>query len=177
MPERLKSKIQTIPNWPKNGVMFRDIMTLLRDSDGFGLMVDLLAERYKDNKPDIIVGVEARGFIIGSVLAHKLGIGFVPVRKAGKLPGEVESYEYETEYSTDKIEIQKDSIKEGEKVVIADDLIATGGSMLAAAHLIEKLGGKIIECCVVIDLPDLKGSEKIEQAGYKVFKLIDFAGE
>ena len=177
MPERLRPKIGKIPDWPKKGVVFRDIMTLLRDSDGFGLMVDLLAERYKDNKPDAIVGIEARGFIIGSVLAHKLGVGFVPVRKPGKLPGEIEGHEYTTEYSVDKVEIQKGSIKPGMNVVIADDLIATGGSMLAACHLVEKLGGKIIECCVVIDLPDLKGREKIEKEGYKVFKLIDFEGE
>jgi len=157
--------------------MFRDITTLLKDPEGFNHMVDLFVERYKDNKPDIIAGIEARGLIIGSALAHRLGLGFVPIRKPNKLPAEKEFVEYKTEYSTDKIEIHKDAIEPGMNVLVADDLIATGGSLLAACQLIEKLGGKVMECAVVIDLPDLKGSEKIQNAGYKVFKLLDFEGE
>ena len=177
MPHTLKPKIRTIPHFPKQGIMFRDITTLLKDPEGFNHMVDLFVERYKDNKPDIIAGIEARGLIIGSALAHRLGLGFVPIRKPNKLPAEKEFVEYKTEYSTDKIEIHKDAIEPGMNVLVADDLIATGGSLLAACQLIEKLGGKVMECAVVIDLPDLKGSEKIQNAGYKVFKLLDFEGE
>ncbi|MBW2993426.1 adenine phosphoribosyltransferase [Candidatus Woesearchaeota archaeon] len=177
MPHTLKPKIRTVPHFPKQGVMFRDITTLLKDAEGFNHMVDLFVERYKDNKPDVVAGIESRGFIIGSALAHRLGLGFVAIRKPNKLPAEKEFVEYKTEYSTDKIEIHKDSIKPGTNVLIIDDLIATGGSALAACQLIEKLGGKVMECAVVIDLPDLKGSEKIQNSGYKVFKLIDFEGE
>jgi len=177
MPHTLKPKIRTVPNFPKQGIMFRDITTLLKDPEGFNHMIDLFVERYKNNKPDIIAGIEARGLIIGSALAHRLGIGFVPIRKPNKLPAEKEFVEYKTEYSTDKIEIHKDAIEPGMNVLVADDLIATGGSLLAACQLIEKLGGKVMECAVVIDLPDLKGSEKIQNAGYKVFKLLDFEGE
>ena len=177
MPETVKSKIKTFPDWPKQGVMFRDVMSLLRDVEGTNRMYNLLVKRYECNKPDVVVGIESRGFIIGSVLAHKLGVGFVPVRKPGKLPGEVEFIDYATEYSTDRIEIQKGSIMPGTKVLVVDDLIATGGSMLAGCNLVKKLGGRIMECCAVIDLPDLKGSGKIEEAGYKVFKLINFEGE
>lgn len=177
MPEFVKSKIKTFPDWPKPGVMFRDVMSLLGDVEGSNRAYNLLAERYQDNKPDVVVGIESRGFIFGSVLAHKLNVPFVPVRKPGKLPGETEFIDYKTEYSTDRIEIQKGSIKPGMNVLVVDDLIATGGSMLAGCDLVKKLGGKIMECCVLIDLPELKGSEKIQEAGYKVFKLINFEGE
>ena len=177
MPHILKEKIRTVPHWPKNGVMFRDITTLLKDSHGFNRMIDLLAERYKDNKPDAVAGIESRGFIIGSALAHRLGLGFVAIRKPNKLPAEKEFIDYDTEYSTDRIEIHKDAVEPGMNVLIVDDLIATGGSFLAACRLIEKLGGKIMECCAVIDLPDLKGSEKIKKEGYNVFKLVDFEGD
>jgi adenine phosphoribosyltransferase len=177
MPHTLKPKIRTIPHWPKQGVMFRDITTLLKDAEGFNHMIDLFVERYKDNKPDVVAGIEARGFIIGSALAHRLGLGFVAIRKPNKLPAEKESVEYVTEYSTDKIEVHKDSILPGMKVLIIDDLIATAGTCLAACRLVEKLGGKVMECAVVIDLPELGGSKKIAEAGYKVFKLIDFEGE
>lgn len=177
MPHIVKSKIKTFPDWPKQGVMFRDVMSLLKDVEGSNRAYDLLVERYKSNKPDVIVGIESRGFIFGSVLADRLKVPFVPVRKPGKLPGEIEFINYKTEYSTDRVEIQKGSIKPGMNVLVVDDLIATGGSMLAGCDLVKKLGGRIMECCVVIDLPDLKGSHKIEQAGYKVFKLIDFEGD
>jgi len=157
--------------------MFRDIMSLLRDVEGSSRMIDLMVKRYENNKPDVIVGIESRGFIIGSVLSYKLGVPFVPVRKPGKLPGDVEFIDYQTEYSTDRVEIQKGSIKPGANVLVVDDLVATGGSMLAACKLVEKLGGKVVECSVVIDLPDLRGSEKIKKSGYEVFRLIDFEGD
>ncbi len=177
MPELIKQKIRTVPNWPKEGVMFRDITTLLQDVDGFTRTVDLFVERYKDVDIDVIVGIESRGFILGSVLAYKLGKSFVLIRKPGKLPSETEEVSYKTEYSTDTIEIHKDSIEEGDKVLLVDDLIATGGSILAACSLIKKLKGEVIECGVIVDLPDLKGSEKIKKEGYKVFTLVEFEGD
>jgi len=177
MSELIKSKIRTIPHWPKEGIMFRDITTLLKDGEGYNHLIELLVERYKDVGIDYIVGIEARGFITGSVLAHKLNIGFIPIRKKGKLPGETIAEEYQLEYGTDIIEIHKDAIKEGDKVLIMDDLIATGGTALAACNLIKKCGGEVIEFSAIIDLPDLGGKKKIEEAGYKVFNLVEFEGE
>ena len=177
MPHIVKSKIRTIPHWPKQGVMFRDITTLLKDSDGFKHMIDLLVERYKNLKIDVVAGIESRGFITGSVLAHQLGVGFVPIRKPGKLPAETISEEYELEYGKDKIEIHKDAIEEGSKVLLVDDLVATAGTSVAAANLIKKLGGEIIECSFIVELPELKGREKLEKKGLKVFSLVQFEGE
>ena len=173
--EFIKSKIRTIPNFPKQGIMFRDITTLIGDREGFERTINILYNRYKDKKIDVVAGIESRGFIFGSALAHKLGIGFVPIRKPGKLPYEKISYEYDTEYSRDKIEIHKDAIKPGEKVLIVDDLIATGGTAVAACNLIEKLGGKIEECAFVVDLPDLKGKEKLIK--WPVFTVVEFEGD
>jgi len=164
MPQSIKEKIRTIPHWPKQGVMFRDITTLLKDSDGFNHLIDLLLERYKDVEIDYIVGIESRGFIIGAVLANRLQKGFVPIRKKGKLPPEVVSEEYDLEYGKDKIEVSANAIKLGDKVLLVDDLIATGGTAMAACNLIKKLGGEIIECCFVIDLPDLGGKKKSSSA-------------
>ncbi|MDD5133581.1 MAG: adenine phosphoribosyltransferase [Candidatus Nanoarchaeia archaeon] len=174
---KIKEKIRTVPNWPKQGVMFRDVTTLLKDAHGFKHMIDLLYERYKDSKVDVVIGIEARGFITGSVLAHRLNVGFVPIRKKGKLPAEVVSEEYDLEYGTDKIEIHKDAIRPEDKVLIFDDLIATGGTALASCKLVEKLGGNILECSFIVDLPELGGRKKLEKAGYKVFSLVDFEGE
>ncbi|MFH0752329.1 MAG: adenine phosphoribosyltransferase, partial [archaeon] len=126
---------------------------------------------------DVVVGLDARGFILGGAIAHQLGKGFVPVRKAGKLPGETVGHEYELEYGTDKVEIHTDAIKTGDNVLIVDDLIATGGTALAAVNLVEKLGGKIVECAFLVDLPDLKGKEKLIEKGCKVFSLVEFEGE
>ncbi len=173
----IKSKIRTVPNWPKEGIMFRDITTLLKDAEGFKQTLDLLYEHHKDTGIDFIVGIESRGFIIGSALAYRLGIGFVPIRKKGKLPAETESEEYELEYGTDKIEIHKDAIPVGAKVLLVDDLIATGGTALAACNLLKKLGADVLECSVIINLPELGGKKKLEDAGYKVFNLIEFEGE
>ena len=177
MPEKIKAKIRTIPHFPKQGIMFRDITTLLKDAEGFNRMLELLYERYKDVDIDVVVGIEARGFILGGALAHKLGKGFVPIRKPGKLPAETVSEEYSLEYGTDKIEMHTDAISKGDKVLIADDLIATGGTALASAKLIEKLGGEIVEFCFIVDLPDIGGIKKLEDKGYKVFKLVEFEGE
>lgn len=173
----LRSKIRTIPDWPKKGIMFRDITTLLKDPQGFKECINNFVDRYINKKMDLIVGIEARGFIIGGAIAYNLGIGFVPIRKKGKLCAEVEKEEYSLEYGTDIIEIHKDAIKNGQKVILIDDLLATGGTALAAAKLITKLGGQIDEIAFIIDLPDLGGGKKLKSAGYSVFHQISFEGE
>ena len=175
--EFIKSKIRTVPNFPKPGIMFRDITTLLSDFSGMNKVVDILYTRYKDEKIDLVWGIESRGFIIGAVLAYKLGVGFVPIRKKGKLPFDILKEEYDLEYGKDSIEIHKDAIKPGERVLLVDDLIATGGTMLAACNLVKKLGGDVVECSFVIDLPELLGREKLEDKGYKVFSVVDFPGD
>ncbi len=171
----IKEKIRTVPNWPIEGVMFRDITSLLQEPDAFREACDLLFERYKDMKINKIVGIDARGFLFGAVLAYKLKIGFVPVRKKGKLPPETISQEYDLEYGKDVVEMRDDTIKKGDKVLVVDDLIATGGTVSAAVKLVEKLGGEIVECAFVIELPDLKGREMIKD--YKIFALTEFEGE
>tara|TARA_Y100000310_G_scaffold344957_1_gene460775 strand:+ start:3827 stop:5059 length:1233 start_codon:yes stop_codon:yes gene_type:complete len=173
----IKSKIRAVPDWPKKGIMFRDITTLLKDKGGFNQMIDLLVERYKGMEIDAVVGIEARGFITGAVLANRLGLGFVLIRKKGKLPAETVYEEYDLEYGKDKIEIHKDAIEKGDKVLIVDDLIATGGTALAACNLVKKLNGKIVEVSFIINLPDLNGKKKLEKAGFKTFSLVDFEGE
>jgi len=177
LKEPIKSKIRTIPNWPKEGVMFRDITTLIDDPEGFNMVTEKFVNRYKGKGIDKIVGIESRGFIFGSVLAQKLGIGFVPIRKKGKLPAETEQEEYELEYGKDVIEIHKDAVSSGMNVLVIDDLIATGGTALAACNLVRKLGGNVIECGFVIDLPDVGGRKKLENSGYKVFSLVEFEGD
>lgn len=157
--------------------MFRDITTLLQDSEGLRDVVLEFVKRYKDSKIDIVAGIEARGFILGGVVAHELGVGFVPLRKKGKLPYKTESITYDLEYGQDTIEIHTDAIKEGENVLLIDDLLATGGTSLGAAQLIEKLGGKVVECAFIVDLPDIGGKKKLINAGYKVFNLVEFEGE
>ena len=175
MTESIKSKIRTIPHWPKQGIMFKDITTLLNDPAGFRETIDLLYDRYSNKEIDTVVGIEARGFILGAPLAHLLKCGFVPIRKPGKLPAEVESEEYALEYGTDKIEVHKDAIKKGDQVLIVDDLLATGGTANAARNLIKKLGGEVVECTFVIELPDLKGREKIQ--GENIYSIVAFEGE
>ena len=171
------SKIRTIPNWPKEGIMFRDITTLIQDAEGLKLTIDQLVERYKDYKIDVICGIEARGFILGAAMAYAMDLGFVPIRKKGKLPGETYCQDYQLEYGVDTIEIHKDSIKEGQRVLLVDDLLATGGTALGASKLITKSGGEIVEVCFIVDLPDLGGGEKLNDAGLKWHALVDFEGE
>ena len=173
----IKSKIRTIENYPIDGVMFRDITTLLQDPEGLRESIDQLVNRYKDLKINKIVAIEARGFILGAPLAYLLNIGLVLIRKPGKLPSETINQEYKLEYGSDMVEIHIDAIKKGEKVLIVDDLIATGGTAEAAVRLIQKVQGEIVECCFIIDLPDLGGSEKLEKMGQKVFTLCEFEGE
>ncbi len=171
----IKEKIRTVPHWPIEGVMFRDITTLIQDPEGLKEACDAFYDRYKDMNIDKIVGIDARGFIFGAVLAYKLNVGFVPVRKKGKLPYKTIEAAYTLEYGESIVEMHADAINKGEKVVIIDDLIATGGTMAAAVALVEKLGGDIIELAFIIELPDLKGREKIE--GYNIFTLTEFEGE
>lgn len=157
--------------------MFRDITTLLKDPKGLQLLVDGLAEQYANQKIDKIVGIEARGFVIGAAVAYKLGVGFVPIRKSGKLPAQTFQQEYALEYGTDVMEIHRDAITVGERVLLLDDLIATGGTAIAAVSLIEQLGGKIVGCAFVIDLPDLGGMQRLQSLGLPTFALCQFEGE
>jgi adenine phosphoribosyltransferase len=175
----IKSKIRTIPDYPKKGILFRDITTLIKDPVGFRLVIDSLTQRYikGDVNFQIVVGIESRGFIIGGALSYCLGKGFVPIRKKGKLPAEKITHEYELEYGTDIIEIHKDAIAKGDKVLLVDDLLATGGTALASAALIEKLGGTVSEMCFIVNLPDVGGHKKLMKKGYKLFSLTEFEGE
>ena len=173
----IKSLIRTIPHYPKYGIQFRDITTLLKDPIGFHMLIDALAHHYANQKVDKIAGIEARGFIIGAALAYKLGVGFVPIRKSGKLPAETIGHDYLLEYGADRVEIHVDAITPGEQILLVDDLIATGGTAEAAAVLIQKLGGFVIACAFVIDLPDLGGSKRLADIGLKTFSLCEFDGE
>lgn len=173
----IKSRIRTVPHYPKKGVMFRDITTLLKDAVGFRVTINELVNRYTGVKIDKVAGIESRGFIIGSALAFQLGVGFVPIRKKGKLPAETVGHDYALEYGTDRIEMHVDALAKGEKVLLADDLIATGGTAEAAVKLIESMGATVVECCFVIDLPDLGGRKRLEKHGHKVFALCEFEGD
>jgi len=172
----LKSRIRTIPHYPKQGIMFRDITTLLKDPVGFRIMIHELVNRYTGDKIDKVAGIESRGFILGAPLAVALGVGFVPIRKKGKLPAETVGHDYELEYGVDRIEIHTDAITEGERVLLVDDLIATGGTAEAAVLLIRKLGGEIVECAFAIDLPDIGGATRLKKLDVKVFALTAFEG-
>jgi adenine phosphoribosyltransferase len=173
----IKSRIRTVPHYPKPGVMFRDITTLLKDPVGFRVTINELVNRYTGVKLDKVAGIESRGFIIGAALAFQLGVGFVPIRKKGKLPAATVGRDYALEYGTDRIEMHVDAVTKGEKVLLVDDLIATGGTAEAAVKLIESVGGNIHECCFVIDLPDLGGRKRLEKHGQKVFSLCEFEGD
>lgn len=173
----IKSLIRTIPHYPKQGVQFRDITTLLKDPLGLKVTVDELFKRYESQRIDKVVGIESRGFMVGTPLAYKLGVGFVPVRKGGKLPAETLGHDYELEYGSDRVEIHKDAIEKGERILLVDDLIATGGTAIAAAALIEKLGGELVECTFIIDLISLGGRKRLEAKGYKMFALCEFEGD
>lgn len=175
----LKAQIRTIPDYPKKGIMFRDITTLIKDPVGFRLMIDTFTHRYitKEVEYDVIVGIEARGFIMGGAMSYTLGKGFVPIRKRGKLPAEVVSQEYSLEYGVDTIEIHKDSLLAGTRVLLVDDLLATGGTALAAAALIEKLGGVVAEMAFIVNLPDVGGAQKLRDKGYNIFALTEFEGD
>ena len=173
----IKSRIRTVPHYPHQGIMFRDITTLLKDPVGLRATIHEIVSRYKDMKIDKVAGIESRGFIIGTPVAYELGLGFVPIRKKGKLPAETVGRDYELEYGTDRIEIHTDAIQKGDRVLLVDDLIATGGTAEAAAGLIQDMGGTVVECCFVIDLPDVGGKARLEKLGHKVFALCEFEGD
>lgn len=174
--ERIRSKIRSIPDFPKPGINFRDITTLWNDAEGFCLSIDAFSEKYGLVEFDSVVGIESRGFIIGAALADRLGKGFIPIRKQGKLPAEVERYEYQLEYGTDCVEIHKDAIILGQKVLLMDDLMATGGTMTASVALLEKLGAKVVSCGVIVDLSDLGGSKRLRDKGHEIHSLVQFSG-
>ncbi|RMD90336.1 MAG: adenine phosphoribosyltransferase [Alphaproteobacteria bacterium] len=167
------SRIRTIPDFPKPGVLFRDITTLLADARGFRKAVDELVQPYAGVSIDKVAGIEARGFILGGAIAHQLGCGFIPVRKAGKLPHRVLGESYTLEYGEDRLEIHEDAIAHGDFVLVVDDLIATGGTAEAAIRLVRKAGGQVVAACFVIDLPDLGGSERVRRMGVDVITLCE----
>ena len=174
--ERIRSKIRSIPDFPKPGIVFRDITTLWNDAEGFRLSIDAFADKYGGLRADSVVGIESRGFIIAAALADRVGKGFIPIRKQGKLPAAVERYEYELEYGRDCVEIHKDAIVRGQRVIVMDDLMATGGTMLASIELLGRIGAEVVSCGVIVDLPDLGGSRKLRDKGFEVVSLVQFPG-
>ena len=177
--EFLKDHIRTVPDWPAPGVQFRDITPLLQDPRVFRVLIDAFVHRYMDPalRPDVVAGLDARGFILGSVIAYELGLGFVPIRKKGKLPFTTVEETYELEYGSATVELHTDAVKPGDKVLLIDDLIATGGTMMAGKKLIEKLGATVMEGAAIVDLPELGGSELLRTTGkLPLFTLVDFAG-
>ncbi|MCY7304728.1 MAG: adenine phosphoribosyltransferase [Rhodoferax sp.] len=174
----LRSHIRTVPDWPAPGVQFRDITPLLQDAKVFRVLIDAFVHRYMDPhmRPDIVAGLDARGFILGAVVAYELNVGFVPIRKKGKLPFTTVEETYELEYGSATVELHTDAVKAGHKVLLIDDLIATGGTMMAGKKLLEKLGATVMEGAAIVDLPELGGSAKLRSAGLPLFTLVDFAG-
>ena len=173
MTSPIKSLIRTIPDFPKPGIRFRDITPLLADAAGFQQVTRALADRYA-GKVDKVAAIEARGFIFGAAIAHALGTGFVPIRKPGKLPHASIGHDYALEYGTNRVEVHLDGVARGERVVVVDDLLATGGTMGAALSLLERVGATIVECAFVIDLVDVGGRARLEKRGYRVFALCEF---
>ncbi len=173
----LKSVIRTIPDYPKSGIMFRDVTTLIGDARAFRVAVDQMVQPWAGAKIDMVAGTEARGFILGGAVAHQLSVGFTPVRKKGKLPYRTIAEDYELEYGTDTIEIHVDAIKEGDRVLLVDDLIATGGTAEASIKLLQRAGATVVGAAFVIDLPDLGGAKRIEAMGVPVSSLVEYEGE
>ncbi|MGB4359970.1 MAG: adenine phosphoribosyltransferase [Rhodoferax sp.] len=174
----LREHIRTVPDWPAPGVQFRDITPLLQDAKVFRVLIDAFVHRYMDaeRRPDVVAGLDARGFILGAVVAYELGVGFVPIRKKGKLPFTTVEETYELEYGSATVELHTDAVKPGQRVLLIDDLIATGGTMMAGKKLLEKLGAEVMEGAVIVDLPELGGSDKLRATGLTLFTLVDFAG-
>lgn len=174
----LKSHIRTVPDWPAPGVQFRDITPLLQDPRVFRVLIDAFVHRYMHPtlRPDVVAGLDARGFILGSVVAYELGLGFVPIRKKGKLPFTTVEETYELEYGSATVELHTDAVRPGQRVLLIDDLIATGGTMMAGKKLLEKLGATVIEGAAIVDLPELGGSQRIQDSGLKLFTLLSFEG-
>ncbi len=176
--EFLRQHIRTVPDWPAPGVQFRDITPLLQDPRVFRVLIDAFVHRYMEPalRPDVVAGLDARGFILGSVVAYELGLGFVPIRKKGKLPFTTVEETYELEYGSATVELHTDAVKPGQRVLLIDDLIATGGTMMAGKKLLEKLGATVMEGAAIVDLPELGGSQRLKDAGLKLFTLVEFEG-
>jgi adenine phosphoribosyltransferase len=172
----IRSHVRTVPDWPAPGVMFRDITPLLANPRVFRVLIDQFVHRYFDIRPSAIAGLDARGFIIGAVVAYELNIGFVPIRKKGKLPFTTVAETYELEYGSATVELHTDAVKPGDRVVLIDDLIATGGTMMAGRRLLERLGAEVIEGAAIVDLPELGGSRKLRESGLALYTLVDFEG-
>jgi len=172
----IRSHIRTVPDWPAPGVQFRDITPLLSNPRVFRVLIDQFVHRYFDTRPSAVAGLDARGFIIGAVLAYELNVGFVPIRKKGKLPFTTVQEHYELEYGSAAVEMHTDAVKPGDRVVLIDDLIATGGTMLAGLRLLQRLGAQVIEGAAIVDLPELQGSAKLRASGLPLFTLVDFQG-
>lgn len=172
--ELIRRTIRSVPDWPKPGVIFRDITPVLQDPRTFRALIDLFVYRYMRQRLDLVAGVDARGFILGSVLAHELNLGFVPVRKKGKLPFDTVAEEYVLEYGNASVEMHTDAVRPGQRVLLVDDLIATGGTMLAAIKLLQRLGANVVEATAVIDLPELGGSAAIAQTGTPLFTVCQY---
>jgi adenine phosphoribosyltransferase len=170
--DEFKKLIREVPDFPKPGILFYDITTLLKDREGFCRLIDYMTLYTRPNHADVVLGIEARGFIFGPALAYNINAGFVPIRKPGKLPGETESITYDLEYGSDSLEIHTGAVEKGARVIIADDLLATGGTAMAAAELVEKVGGVVVGFAFVVELDFLRGREKL--AGYDVFSLIHY---
>ncbi len=173
----IKSRIRTIPDYPKPGVQFRDITTLLQDAEGLRVTVAQLVAPYQGARIDKVAGIEARGFILGGAVAHQLEAGFVPIRKKGKLPWRAIGQDYELEYGNDRIEMHEDAVRAGERILLVDDLIATGGTAEASIHVVERAGGQLVGVAVVVELPDLGGRGRIEAMGHKLVSLCTFEGD
>ncbi|MBI3157777.1 MAG: adenine phosphoribosyltransferase [Burkholderiales bacterium] len=172
----IRDHIRTVPDWPAPGVQFRDITTLLANPRVFRVLVDQFVHRYFDARPAAVAGLDARGFILGSVVAYELGVGFVPIRKKGKLPYTTVQESYELEYGSATVEVHTDAVGRGDRVLLIDDLIATGGTMLAGARLLQRLGAEVVEAAAIVDLPELGGSARLRAAGIAVFSLVAFEG-
>ena len=174
--EALFEKMRKIPNWPEEGILFHDITPILQSPQYFRLLVDLLVYRYMDQKVDVVAGLDARGFIIGAALAYQLNVGFVPIRKKGKLPFETVSQSYALEYGEATVEMHTDAFHGGARVLLVDDLVATGGTMLAGAELIRRLGGEVLEAAAILEFTDLPGGKRIRDAGVPLFTLYQNEG-
>ena len=174
----LRQHMRTVPDWPAPGVQFRDITPLLQNPKVFRVLIDAFVHRYMDPamRPDVVAGLDARGFIMGAVVAYELNVGFVPIRKKGKLPFTTVEETYELEYGSATVELHTDAVKAGDRVLLIDDLLATGGTMMAGKRLLEKLGATVTEGAAIVDLPELGGSDRLRADGLTVFTLVDFAG-
>jgi adenine phosphoribosyltransferase len=175
-PNYIRDRIRTVPDWPQPGVMFRDITPLLQDPKTLRVLVDLFVHRYMGRGLDLVAGIDARGFILGAIVAYELNLGFVPIRKKGKLPFTTVEEPYELEYGSAAVELHADACRAGDRVLLIDDLIATGGTMMAGKTLIERLGGIVVEGAAIVDLPELGGSTRLRDAGLVLHTLVDFGG-